>query len=1127
MSEHIFYNVSPAKRKHEYVNETTNILTENNSPKRQCSVYISVEGELNNTLSIKKPSRVDSHLLHSLFEFSDNLSDFDESPKAESLNSHAISMQEARDNEKPVNQVPDAQLANSKPILLNSSDRILRESNRSKANEKQENISGTQLADKGSLLCGTPAKSSKFDGFSTANGKPAKKISDAQRAYAESIFSSNSNRIMQELNSCTPLADTELVVCNTLMESPKFSGFFSGSGKPVTKISDAQRAYAESIFSNNILQESNSCNAKEKQDENITKDQLADSESFFRNNPRNSSKFGGFCSATGKPAKEISEMQLAKARAQFEVTKLFNDEKLNGNLNTPAFNETSSNPSNAISDLPKTRNIKDSESSTRPLMLNTPIKTPIRSQTKQLQTSSISNSKKSFTTPYQMRIGNFTPLQSNRKIHKNSLQLNTPPSSGLRKNLYPILQNRVHHTPTPTPINTNKSHIEIYYHVIILLILKLAASGSRVRLREIVTQHPLSYSESTLLKLGIKSEIIHMTSENAITYRFQISENNESTWGFKEAKDELIQCGADPELIDETWVKNHYGWILWKIASMIRSFPEIFQGWWCPTKVIEHLRYRYEKEINCAHRSALKLTIEKDGSPSWPMILCVSDIYEVVSSTISSQLPPETITNSVVKNGLVLTDSWYKIRASIDPPLQRAINSKKLRIGCKIEICGAKLKGGEDAKPALEVDDSTHLILSANSTRLAMWDAKLGYSNKKPRMSLRSLAPDGGFIPVLDVIILRKYPMLFRETFKDNKPAIIRSEAEEELEIRKYEEKIDKEIPYLISEYQKSNTVNKTHTTINLKSIEENLSTAEIYELLQEEVEPSRIWNTLSARQSQSLQDFILSKEQEKSEEMRKWILEKLEEKDFHRNVVHFFKVSICDYPIFSKSDERLATLTIWKPDDAMFNRIQEGRRYLIYNVTTPNSQRYPLYLETHIRLNSMGHSTAFKEVALDPKKLEVSRYKPRSITPCSELWKAQNYDEFDLVVCILGAWEPKLSVQADGKEVQVQAIMVTDASEQLTLIEINIFSRAIIFKPKTIIFLKNLSYRKCEYQFGIHFLSTTNETQIKISPHENYAKFAIKDLYTWVQKNMRIFENLRSTAEDIGGPVLDAIYYR
>lgn len=38
--------------------------------------------------------------------------------------------------------------------------------------------------------------------------------------------------------------------------------------------------------------------------------------------------------------------------------------------------------------------------------------------------------------------------------------------------------------------------------------------------------------------------------------------------------------------------------------------------------------FRYEREINNSHRSALKLIIEGDGIASMPMVLCVSDIIE-------------------------------------------------------------------------------------------------------------------------------------------------------------------------------------------------------------------------------------------------------------------------------------------------------------------------------------------------------------------------------------------------------------------------------------------------------------------------------------------------------------------
>lgn len=52
--------------------------------------------------------------------------------------------------------------------------------------------------------------------------------------------------------------------------------------------------------------------------------------------------------------------------------------------------------------------------------------------------------------------------------------------------------------------------------------------------------------------------------------------------------------GVDPKLISEEWVYNHYRWIIWKQASMERSFPETM-GSQCltPEQVLLQLKYRY------------------------------------------------------------------------------------------------------------------------------------------------------------------------------------------------------------------------------------------------------------------------------------------------------------------------------------------------------------------------------------------------------------------------------------------------------------------------------------------------------------------------------------------------------
>lgn len=56
--------------------------------------------------------------------------------------------------------------------------------------------------------------------------------------------------------------------------------------------------------------------------------------------------------------------------------------------------------------------------------------------------------------------------------------------------------------------------------------------------------------------------------------------------------------GVDPKLMSEEWVYNHYRWIVWKQASMERSFPETM-GSLCltPEQVLLRLKYRYVREL--------------------------------------------------------------------------------------------------------------------------------------------------------------------------------------------------------------------------------------------------------------------------------------------------------------------------------------------------------------------------------------------------------------------------------------------------------------------------------------------------------------------------------------------------
>lgn len=117
-----------------------------------------------------------------------------------------------------------------------------------------------------------------------------------------------------------------------------------------------------------------------------------------------------------------------------------------------------------------------------------------------------------------------------------------------------------------------------------------------------------------------------MTIESAKNYLF------DDYWGYKLAQKDLIHAGALATRVPLDWVENHYGLIVWKFACLIRSYPSEFSNYWCPTKVLEQLLYRYEREVNMGHRPILKKVLEQDDISVKHMVLVVSEIVKLKKS---------------------------------------------------------------------------------------------------------------------------------------------------------------------------------------------------------------------------------------------------------------------------------------------------------------------------------------------------------------------------------------------------------------------------------------------------------------------------------------------------------------
>ncbi|KAI9551569.1 hypothetical protein GHT06_021902 [Daphnia sinensis] len=233
---------------------------------------------------------------------------------------------------------------------------------------------------------------------------------------------------------------------------------------------------------------------------------------------------------------------------------------------------------------------------------------------------------------------------------------------------------------------------------------------------------------------------------------FLIIFSDENTIGCEEIEASFLASeNVDPTLISCEWIRNHYRWIVWKLASMELRMPSLFaRKALTLSNVLEQLKYRYDKEIDHCQRSALRRIIEQDDTAAKTMILCVAEIR---SPTI-----------------LELMDGWYSIEAHCDSALQQLIEKNKIFVGVKLVISGAELAAPGPSAP-LEKGSDTYLKISANSTRRARWDSKLGfYSKPLPfPIALGSILPDGGVISHLQVHIVRVYPVTYMEKAPDGK----------------------------------------------------------------------------------------------------------------------------------------------------------------------------------------------------------------------------------------------------------------------------------------------------------------------------------------------------------------------
>ncbi len=205
---------------------------------------------------------------------------------------------------------------------------------------------------------------------------------------------------------------------------------------------------------------------------------------------------------------------------------------------------------------------------------------------------------------------------------------------------------------------------------------------------------------------GLVLSTLAVNFSNALDFRFVEG-------GWQQCRDDMLAACMDRSFLSEKWIQNHYRLIVWKLASLERSFPlELGGRYLSYGRVLCQLKSRYLREYEKAERSILKKMLERDDAASRFMILCVcsTEIDGMVIAQFFRNAFPFMISVFIFfcclcsDSGarLRLTDGWYTISASLDSHLCQLVREGKIFIGIKLRIFGASLSGAEEGVSPLE-----------------------------------------------------------------------------------------------------------------------------------------------------------------------------------------------------------------------------------------------------------------------------------------------------------------------------------------------------------------------------------------------------------------------------------------
>ncbi|XP_051933622.1 uncharacterized protein LOC127608541 [Hippocampus zosterae] len=603
------------------------------------------------------------------------------------------------------------------------------------------------------------------------------------------------------------------------------------------------------------------------------------------------------------------------------------------------------------------------------------------------------------------------------------------------------------------------------------------SGATRIPLRDAAAQRPpAKYTQKQLYEYGVHRHVCDITGETAEAFRFRLElffkkdafadesgirladggrliPSEDGTAGKEQFCRALCDTpGVDPKLLADEWVYNHYRWIVWKLASMERSFPQTMGGrCLTPERVLLQLKYRYDVEVDHSRRPALRKIMEKDDTPAKTLVLCICGVVS-----------QDRVANPCAV--VWLTDGWYSVKAQLDEPLSALLRKGRLAAGGKLIIHGAQLVGSQEACSPLEAPQSLMLKIFANSSRPARWDTKLGFY-KDPRpylLPLSSLFSNGGPVGCVDIVVLRSYPVQWMERKSDGGVVFRLARAEEE-EAARHNGRKQKAMEVLYdkiqAEFEQEDIDSKRRLrrrSVSHRDIGSLQDGQELYEAVGDDL--AGLEALLSEQQLETLRAYGRSLMDKKRAEMQDRYRRATENNTDggqtscpQRDVTPVWRLCVAD-SLNPTGD--VYQLNLWRPSSDVQALLKESRRYKVYNLATSDRKKRGAVGALQL---SATKKTQFQELQASPEWLSAC-FRPRVSTDFVALQKLE-FDppcgEVDLTGCVVSVLDGKgpspAFYLADGKVNFVKVLCFS------SLLQAGL---ADVVKPGALLALSNLQLR-------------------------------------------------------------------